>query len=446
MRSLRILFLAMSGVRVEDPELLALGLTLPGFVERSEVIASLPSLGLLTLAARCPPHWHIAYRECDQQPPDTIVEEIVKDGFQVVAISSLTARILDAYGIADGLRRSGVQVILGGLHASAMPDEAAMHADAVVIGEGETCWNDIVSDLESGRLSQRYVSPRGGSSHFHSAPPPRYDLLDPARYNRLTLQTTRGCPLACNFCAASRLISPYRRKSIPQVRRELDAIRAVWKHPFIELADDNTFLDKSWSRELVKTLGEAGVRWFTETDISIADDETLLDELAASGCAQLLIGLESARPRSLQGLDARDWKRRQFDRYAEKVARIQSRGISVNGCFILGFDTDDESIFAETLDFADTLELAEVQITLLTAFPGTELHRRLAAEGRLPRDPYWNRCTLFDLTFEPRGMSASSLRNGFRWLMQEIYSAERVRQRKRRFRDCVRAARSSSPP
>jgi len=436
---MRVLLLAMSGVRVQDRELMALGLTLPGFVERSEVIASLPSLGLLTVGALCPDDWEVAYREFDGGAIEALVDDVVAGGFGVVAISSLTARILEAYAVAQRLRAAGVRVVLGGLHATAMPDEAECFVDAVVVGEGESCWPEVVSDLQNNRLRPRYVSSRTADT-FRSPPLPRYDLLDPGRYNRITIQTTRGCPLHCHFCGASRLLSPFRKKAINWVRRDLEAILDRWPRPFLELADDNTFVDKSWGRDLARLLAEYPVRWFTETDISVAEDEELLAGLANSGCAQILIGLESARPSSLAGIEARDWKRRQFDDYAEKVMRIQNYGISVNGCFILGFDTDDEEIFKETLAFVDLLNLAEVQVTLLTAFPGTALTASLRREGRLMPEPFWDRCTLFDLTFEPAGMSAAALRDGFRWLMGEIYSAERVEGRRRIFRECARVS------
>ena len=426
----------MSGVRVRDQELLRLGMTLPGFVERSRVIASLPSLGLLTIAGLTPAHWEVVYREADEAP-------VVEDRFDLVAISSLSARVLEAYALADRLRAGGTKVVLGGLHVSALPREAMAHADAVVQGEGEAVWPTLLRDLEEGRLRPLYSSfdPSARAFRMEEAPIPRYDLLDPSQYNRLPLQTTRGCPLDCSFCAASRLISPYRRKPIDRVRRELEAILAIWPRPFIELADDNTFVDKRWGKDLARALSEYPVRWFTETDLSVADDEELLDLLADSGCAQLLIGLESARRESLRGVDGRDWKHSRWEEYAEKIGRIQSRGISVNGCFVLGFDGDDAGVFERTREFVREIGLAEVQITVLTPFPGTALHEQLEREGRLLSPVYWDRCTLFDVTFRPAGMGVDELEGGFRSLMVDLYGSEEVGRRKKLFRECVRAAR-----
>lgn len=442
MRTRRLVLVTLSGVRIHDPELLRLGLTLPGFVERSRVIASLPTLSLLVLAALTPPHWQVEMREWDGFG-DADVDALAASAPDLVAISALTARILEAYAVADRLRARGIRVVLGGLHVTALPDEAIAHADAIVVGEAEEVWPGLLADCEAGRLQPRYRA--STPARLEQAPIPRYDLLDPARYNRITLQTARGCPLHCDFCAASRTLGPYRLKPMERVRAELEAILAIWPRPFLELADDNTFVNKRWSRELVRLLAEYPVKWFTETDLSVADDEELLDALADARCAQLLIGLESANPGSLRGIEAADWKYRQFEGSLRRVARIQERGISVNGCFVLGFDEDDTGAFDRTLEFVRASGLAEVQITLLTPFPGTDLHRRLAREGRLLREVYWDRCTLFDVTYRPARMGVEELEQGFRRLMTEIYRPEAAAGRRRAFAGCVRRARRPGP-
>jgi len=438
-RNDRILFVATSGVRVVDQELLDLGLTLPGFVERSRAIASLPSLGLLTLADCTPPDWQMDYREFDQQNPEAFSRQVLEDGFDLVAISTLSARAHETFQLADLLRREGIAVVIGGLHASALPHETKVHADAVIIGEGEPVWGQVLEDFRDGQLRPFYRA-EAADRVFDRHVIPRFDLLDPKHYDRLTLQTTRGCPIGCSFCGASRLISPYRKKAQSQIRSELEAILAIWPRPFIELADDNTFLDKTWSRDLARTLGDYPAKWFTETDISFADDPELLELCAAAGCRQVLIGLESGSRQSLLHADRSGWKERRRDNYRDSVSRIQSAGISVNGCFVLGFDGETPHIFEETLELIDSLNLAEAQITLLTPFPGTALTRTLEAEGRLFQPVDWSCCTLFDLMFEPSDMTAQELRSGFRWLMQEVYSDPRVKRRNQTFRASVRAA------
>ncbi len=429
----------MSGVRVKDRELLELGMTLPGFVERSQVIASLPSLSLLTLASWTPQNWEVKYQEIDEIKPEPL-EEIRAFAPDLVAISSFTARILDAYALADQLRAQGICVVLGGLHVSSLPDEAALHADAIVIGEGELAWPNLIRDFENKELRPRYDT-RGSGRGFDlaDAKVPSYHLLDVERYNRITLQTTRGCPLDCSFCAASRLISPYKKKPLQLVRKELEEIIKIWKRPFIELADDNSFVDKRWAKSIAELFLDYPLRWFTETDISVADDPKLLELLAKSGCVQMLIGFEAASLSALSHTDSRGWKAGQFEHYRSKIARIQSFGISVNGCFILGFDSDDKDCFLRTREFVHEAGLAEVQVTILTPFPGTELYAKLRREQRLLSDVFWDRCTLFDVVFRPAQMTSAELAEGFRWLMRELYTDERKRERRLFMKRAARA-------
>jgi radical SAM superfamily enzyme YgiQ (UPF0313 family) len=432
--------LALSGVRVYSDELRALGMTLPGFVERGEVIASLPSLGLLTLAAHTPASWYVEYREVDAIHPH-LAEELVAQRYDLVALSALSARILDAYALADALRAARVPVVLGGLHVTVLPDEAAEHADAVVIGEGEPVWPELLEDLERGALRSRYDARAPDRPPFSlgGGPIPRFDLLDADRYDRIPVQTTRGCPLDCSFCAASRMLTTgYKRKPVADVRREVEAVVGRFRRPFIELADDNTFVHGAWSRELAAALGEYPIRWFTESDISLADDDALLELLAVSGCATVLIGLEAATRASLGSVDSRRWKYARWPSYVERVQKIQAAGIPVNGCFVLGFDHDDAGVFERTAAFVRECQLADVQITVLTPFPGTALHRTLADEGRLLAPTDWDRCTLFDVTFRPSRMTAGDLERGFRELMVELYSDDETARRKRIFRDCTR--------
>lgn len=287
---MKIGFIALSGVRVIDPELHRIGINLPGFVERSQVIASLPSLGLLTLAGLTPDRHEVSYVEV----PDVDAPELVASlpgPFDVVAISSFTAMIRDAYRLADRYRAAGARVLLGGLHVTLCPDEAAAHADAIVIGEAEPVWTDLIHDLEQGTLKPRYRA--SAPFDLADAPMPRFDLLDVERYNRITVQTSRGCPWNCEFCAASIRLQPkYRTKPVEKIIAELEQIKRLWPAPFIEFADDNTFADRRHGHRLMDALAGQRLRWFTETDIGVAEDDALLAKMKRAGCAQILIGLE----------------------------------------------------------------------------------------------------------------------------------------------------------
>ncbi len=437
---MRLGLIAMSGVRAHNPELTALGLTLPGFVERNRVIASLPSLGLLTLAGLTPESIDTRYLEV----PDLAQVAGVPEEFDVVAISSFSAQIKEAYALADRYRSLGTKVILGGLHVSAVPDEARSHADAIVVGEGETVWPRVMADLTQpgGKLGEVYDA-RGASFDLNQSPMPRFELLDPEHYNRLTVQTQRGCPFRCEFCAASIRISPtYKTKPVERVIAEIQRIKSFWKRPFIEFADDNTFVNKAHSRQLIQALAREDVRWFTETDVSVADDLELLEIMKDSGCAQVLIGLESPRFSTLDGVEQRaNWKARQVDRYMEAIRRIQDRGITVNGCFVLGLDGAGVESFEDIWKFVCESGLYEVQITVQTAFPGTPLYERLKGEGRILREEAWELCTLFDVNFRPTKMTVAELEGGLRNLAGRIYSEEFTKARRSRFYENYRAKR-----
>jgi radical SAM superfamily enzyme YgiQ (UPF0313 family) len=441
---MRIGLIAMSGVRVRTAELAALGVTLPGFVRRGRVIASLPSLGLLTVAGLTPPGHEVRYFEVDDLESLEPLPEL-----DLVGISSFTARIDAAYALAGRFRARGVPVVLGGLHVSLLPDEALQHADAIVVGGAEGAWPHVVADAERGRLARVYPGARAGVFEAGLYAAPRFDFLEGRAYNRITVQTSRGCPRACEFCAASlRITSRFNQKPVERVIAEIRAARRYVSEPFFELADDNTFLDRRWAEDFLRAVTPEGIRYFTETDASVADDPGLCDRLAASGCRQLLIGFESPRATDLAGLDPRDWKRRQAPRLRRVVDTLQSRGVSVNGCFILGLDAHTPDVFADVMDFVRSSGLAEVQYTVLTPFPGTPLYARLRREGRLLTERFWDRCTLFDVTYVPKRMSVVELEAGLRWLFAETYTRRETEARLQHFvaqrRDARVAARRAS--
>jgi radical SAM superfamily enzyme YgiQ (UPF0313 family) len=438
--AMKLGLLAMSGLRAHEPELTALGLTLPGFVERNKVIASLPSLGLLTLAGATSADVDLGYIEV----PDVLPSPWLPGEFDAVAISSFSAQIKEAYELADRYRAAGTKVILGGLHVTAVPHEAAMHADAIVLGEGEPLWRRVIDDLLQGTLAPVYDA-RPMKFDLANAPMPRYELLDVDKYNRLTIQTQRGCPFDCEFCAASIRIAPgFKVKPVEMVIRELRHIKSLWPHPFIEFADDNTFANKAHGRELLTALAKEHVRWFTEADVSIAADAGLLSLMRDSGCAQVLIGFEAPHRSLLEHVEKTNWKARQFDRYREAIDTIQSYGITVNGCFILGLDGAGPESFDDVLRFVRDSGLYEVQITVQTAFPGTPLYTRLRNEKRILREEAWELCTLFDVNFQPSHMSVAQLEEGLRDLARQLYDERSTSERQANFRNRLRALRRNA--
>jgi radical SAM superfamily enzyme YgiQ (UPF0313 family) len=431
-KTLKIGLIAMSGIRAHNEELMKIGLTLPGFVERSKTIASLPSLSLLTLAALTPKHIEQDYIEIE----DFQNENELPDDIDLVAISSYSAQIDQAYDVATHYQNQNIPVVMGGLHVSSLPEEAIKHCTSVVIGEGEPLWPKVLADFEKGKMEKFYVQEVPGSYDLNEAPVPRFDLLDPDKYNRITVQTSRGCPWKCEFCANSILLTDkYKLKSVSKVVEEIHAIKNIWDRPFIEFADDNSFVNHSHAKQLTSALIKENIAWFTETDISVAQDSELLGLLRDSGCKQILIGLESPRSESLDGIELNaNWKLKQRDIYMDAIAKIQSFGITVNGCFVLGLDGDTPDVFDEVHSFVKESGLYEVQITYMTPFPGTPLYQRLKKENRLIKDKAWELTTLFDPNFIPNNMTLTELNDGFLKLGSNLYSAKETDARRKKFR------------
>lgn len=428
----------MSGVRAHNPELTELGLTLPGFVERNKTIASMPSLGLLTLAGLTPEKFDIEYCEiADLKQLDSLPEH-----FDLVAISTFTAQLKEAYRVAGFYEARKIPVVMGGIPVSSLAREAKQFCTSVVIGEGEPLWPEVLRDFENGNLKPFYRQTRPGAFDLRDAPMPRFDLLDPEKYNRITVQTSRGCPHRCEFCASSILLTPhYKLKPVEKVIAEIHEIKKIWPRPFIEFADDNSFVHRQHYKNLLRELAKENLRWFTEADLNVAKDDELLGLMRDSGCQQILVGLESPQKSSLAGIELNsNWKARQQDYYKAAIAKIQSYGITVNGCFILGLDNDTPDVFEHVSSFVKESGLYEVQVTFLTAFPGTPLYARLKQEDRIIRDKAWELCTLFDINIQPKNMSVAELQNGFLKLVKELYSAPVTDERRRRFKQMLKTS------
>jgi radical SAM superfamily enzyme YgiQ (UPF0313 family) len=413
-----VALVAMAGFRVREREMLALGMSLPGLAQRAGAVGALPSLGLLTLAGMTPGEWSVSLHEapspCNGSSQLALVNEIARQRPTLVAISTMTASVLGAYALADLLRASGMQVVLGGLHASTMSQEAALHADAVVIGEGEPTWLHVLADAQRRELRPTYRSDE--LFDLAKSPQPRLELLAGSARPRFTLQTSRGCPFACEFCGASRLLGAFREKPVAQVERELAAIVAKQPRAHIELADDNTFAGKRDASELLAAFERAGVRWFTECDWRIGERPELLAKLAHSGCVQVLVGVESLMM-NFSGMGA---KRAPLPRVMDALMRVQEAGIAVIGCFVVGGDDDT----LESIHALGDAPFADVQLTVQTPFPGTALREKLEKSGRILADRSWDACTLFDVAYQPAQMSVADLERAFRNVVAMVHAKE----------------------
>lgn len=414
-----VALVAFTGFRVVDPALRELGLSLPGLRRRGEAIAALPALGLLTIAAHTPKHWTQAFFEAPAFD-DALIERIAAERPDLVAISALTSSIEEAYSLCAELGRRQIATVIGGLHATSLPDEVLKHADAVAVGDGETVWPNLLADVEAGQLKGKY---QGSPYELDESKLPRWDLLPPGKRHRYTVQTERGCPLACEFCAASRLLGSFREKPAECIGRELAVIKGLDPRATIELADDNTFAGRRDPQALLAVLKEAGLPWFTECDHRIANHPTLAGDMAAAGCAQVLVGIES-HVHDYSGMGPKGCG---LQHMRNAVERIQAQGLPVNACFVTGADGETEQTLNELGELLEDWPSAEVQLTIQTPFPGTALRRQL--EGRLLEDRSWCHHNLFEVTYRPSHMTVSQLETGFRKLLAQVYRPEASRRR-----------------
>lgn len=415
-QSRHVSFVSFVGLRVREQELLALGINLPGLGKRRRAIAELPALGLLTLAGLMPEGWTCSYHEVNTWKDD-FIDELIQENPCFVAISALTASIREAYSFAASLRIRGIRTVIGGLHATACSTEAAKYADAVVIGDGEPVWSKLLDDAWTGKLSAFYKSQNFFDLRDSKAP--RFDLAAAVPRSRFTVQTQRGCPFACEFCSASRLLGSYREKPTYLVRKELHELKDVVARPVVELADDNTFAGARNQRDFLGVLADADIRYFTETDWRLGERGDVLVDLAASGCVQVLVGVESL----VHTYAGYGKKQADLARIMDALYAIQDHGIAVIGCFVLGADGETQASIAQLGQFLTDCKLADVQVTVQTPFPGSLLRKRLVKEGRILTDRDWGHYTLFDVTFVPDSMSVAELERSYRELASVVYSA-----------------------
>ena len=405
-----------TGLRVREREMLKLGMRLPGLKRRAEALAGLPALGLLTLAGMTPDAWTCSYHPSADS--ETLMDDVVATKPDLIAVSALTASVVEAYAFCDQMKARDLPTVIGGLHATVLPDEAACHATSVCVGDGESSWNRILEDAISGNLQPIY-KPESAFNLDHS-PRPRFDLLGKKSPQRWMIQTQRGCPWACEFCGASRLLGPARFKPVQRIAEELALIGGLDSSPWVELADDNTLAGRKDPFELLEAIGAAGIKYFTESDWRIGEDPKLVKALSDSGCVQVLVGIESPS-HIYPGMGK---KQTEPQRMMDAIDAIQSEGVVVNGCFIAGADGETDAKLDSMATFINQSNLAEVQLTLQTPFPGTGLYRRLKKEGRLLADCDWSHYTLFDVVHQPDSMSVEQLEAGFLRTISSVFSEE----------------------
>ena len=332
----------------------------------------------------------------------------------------MTDLALRAYHIADTYRRKAVKVVMGGIHPTVLPDEALEHADAVVVGEAEGVWPRLVSDAASGQMQRLYRA--GKMTDLQGLPKPRRDLLPGTKCNGnapipIGVETSRGCPYDCEFCSIGRTLGhQYRVRPVQEVIAEIESIDS----PHLFFVDDALGLNRNVAKKLFTEMIPLRRRWLAQGTVSLAEDLELLDLMKRAGCLGLLIGFESVQKGTQN--EVNKIKNLRIDFY-EAMHRFHDKGFGILGSFVFGFDYENKDVFEQTLEFIMRSRMDVVQLRILTPYPGTRLYKRLLSENRLFVHDWWLRGYPPDtLLFQPKGMTADELINGFARLNRQAYS------------------------
>jgi len=348
----------------------------------------------------------------------TVVDEEIREidfslDFDLVGISCMTATANRSYQLSDLFRQKGSKVVLGGIHPTILPQEAIQHADAVVIGEAEGCWEDVINDFRKGTLQKFYHVPEPDLS---KVPFPRRDFhIDKALFNCIGLVTTRGCPYACEFCSVTDFYGRKIRHRL--VSRVVEDIKQSGSKAFLIL-DDNVTGHPEYSKELFEALIPLDISWVGQSSISLAKDKEMLKLCRLSGCAALFFGLESVSPSSLVGMKK---ALKSIEETEEAIKTIQDNGIAFHPSIILGFDTDTKAIFDETLEFLARTKLPTMALHVLTPYPGTKIYERFKDQGRIISHD-WSHYDHRTVVFQPKNMTPQELAEGHHHVQSEFYS------------------------
>jgi radical SAM superfamily enzyme YgiQ (UPF0313 family) len=366
-------------------------------------------LTLTTLAALVPEEL-----EADVTIQDEGVEPLDLDfAADLVGITAITGTALRAYKVADELRARGHTVVLGGVHPTLLPEEAARHADCVVTGYAEKAWPKLLRDFSVGRLERRYHFPTG--RELKGLPIARRDLLKKKRYATInSIEATRGCPHKCEFCVVpTAWHGIYAHRPVEEVIAELETFSG--RHAlFIDLSPVE---DVQYAKALYRAMAPLRIRWLGLATTRLAEDLELLDLAAKSGCKGVLIGFESVSQLALNGAQKHFHA---AERYAEYVRRLHDHGIGLQACFVYGFDDEDESVFERTVEFVDRTKIDLPRYAVATPFPGTPLYQRLERQGRLLHRN-WSLYDVEHVVFQPMRMSPERLQEGLQWSWQQSY-------------------------
>ena len=374
-------------------------------------------LTLTTLAALTPGDVHVRF-------VDGSIEPIPLDyPADLVGISVLTGTSLRAYEISRHFRSRGIPVVMGGVHVTIMKEEARQHADTIVLGMAERIWPVIIADFKNGKMKDVYFDEGWPPDDIlGGVPSPRIDLLRRHRYAVPdTVQATRGCKHKCDFCSVSSVWPRYYKRPVPDVIRDIERL------PGKRIAFNDVSLvdDLDYAKELFKAMIPLKRKWGGLATTLVGRDNELLDLMQKSGCVYLLLGLESSNQRILRDIHKGFNK---DDDYDELMRNLHERGISVQGCFVFGFDEDDRTVFKDTVQRVLDLQIDIPRYSIYTPYPGTALFKRMKSENRILSDN-WDNYDTMHVVFQPAKMSPEELYAGFKWAYRETFRFSNILKR-----------------
>ena len=373
-------------------------------------------LNLPTIAALTPGDWDVEILDARAHPVDYNAKA------DIVGITGFTTEMPSAYEIADNFRKRGVKVIMGGVHVSAMPEEALTHADAVIVGEAELVWQEALEDFKRGELKPRYKAAH--LCDMKNMAIPRRDLLDRGMYlsGFNTIQATRGCPFNCDYCAVSAFFGKEFR--VRPVKEVIEEIKSFDTKDFF-FVDDNIAGRPKYAKELFKELAPLKKVWGSQASITMAKDHEFLELYAKSGGKYVFIGFESLSQKNLEKMH-KGWN--SAEGYKDAIKKIHGAGINILGSFVFGLDEDDKTVFRNTFDFIMETGMDAAQFHILTPLPGTVTYGVLEKEGRII-DRDWAKYHTGEVVFQPMGMTVDELQNGYYWIFRKTYTLKNILKR-----------------
>lgn len=385
-----------------------------------------PPLGLGMVAALTPDTWDIEILDEVFDPYN--YETDFRDA-DLVGFTAFTFTVVRAYEIAAIYRARGIKTVIGGIHASMLPEEAMQYVDAVVVGEAEGIWTQVISDFEEGNLKTRY---EGGLCELKGQPKPRHDLFHPG-YWFAAIQTTRGCPMNCSFCSVTAFNgNHYRMRPVEEV---LDEIESVQHKSMLFFVDDNIIGYGKESREhalaIFRGMVERGItkQWFSQASINFADNDEVMQAASDSGCRLILLGIEAEKAEQLKEAN-KMLNAKNVGSYENIFRRIHRHNISILGTFLFGMDSDSAQSMRDRVKYILNSGVDAYMTTILTPLPGTVLFNRLKQENRLLDMNYpegWGQYQFTNVVFKPGKMSPDELLDEMMKNWKKIYSLRTIR-------------------